>query len=155
MRADRGDDIETILLALLGNDPAKLSDLICRVGRVPAGLDTSALGADVADFLDYYREHKLDHTYVYPGVFPALDCVRPQRSMAVLTNKPINPSIAICEALGLSLVYLLDAHHVGVDLTEDVRDAARNFIKLFYQIEPDDAALDRILAGEEPGGHGR
>src|SRR5258707_14703203 len=27
----------------------------------------------LAYFLDYYREHKLDYTYVYPGVFEALD----------------------------------------------------------------------------------
>ena len=58
-------------------------------------------------FLDYYREHKLDHTYVYPGVFSSLDALRRMpdgspRSMAVLTNKPIVPSLAICEALGLS-----------------------------------------------------
>ena len=38
---------------------------------------------------------------------------------------------------------------------EDIRGAARDFIKLFYQTEPDDAALDRILAGEQPGGRGR
>jgi iron complex transport system substrate-binding protein len=38
---------------------------------------------------------------------------------------------------------------------EDIRAAARDFIKLFYQTEPDDAALDRILAGEQPGGRGR
>jgi len=58
-------------------------------------------------FLAYYREHKLDHTYVYPGVFESLDSLRSMpdgspRSMAVLTNKPIGPSRAICEALGLS-----------------------------------------------------
>ncbi len=58
-------------------------------------------------FLAYYREHKLDHTYVYPGVFASLDSLRSMpdgslRSMAVLTNKPIAPSRAICEALGLS-----------------------------------------------------
>ncbi len=35
---------------------------------------------------------------------------------------------------------------------EDIRGAARDFIKLFYQTEPDDAALDRILAGEQSGG---
>src|SRR5580704_14258610 len=34
---------------------------------------------------------------------------------------------------------------------EDMRVEARNFIKLFYQTEPDDAALDRILAGALPG----
>jgi phosphoglycolate phosphatase len=58
-------------------------------------------------FLDYYREHKLDHTYVYEGVFSSLDALKTMpdgapRSMAVLTNKPIVPSLAICEALGLS-----------------------------------------------------
>jgi iron complex transport system substrate-binding protein len=37
----------------------------------------------------------------------------------------------------------------------DIRGAARDFIKLFYQTEPDDGALDRILAGEQPGGRGR
>jgi phosphoglycolate phosphatase len=67
--------------------------------------DPAFLEAGLAYFLDYYREHKLDHTYVYPGVFPSLDSLRqqfPDGSMAVLTNKPIGPSLAICEALGLS-----------------------------------------------------
>jgi phosphoglycolate phosphatase len=56
-------------------------------------------------FLAYYREHKLDNTYVYPGMLPLLDALRnhPQRPlMAVLTNKPVGPSKAICEALGLA-----------------------------------------------------
>jgi phosphoglycolate phosphatase len=56
-------------------------------------------------FLAYYREHKLDFTTVYPGVLTVLDSLRAQPSppaMAVLTNKPVNPSIAIIEALGLS-----------------------------------------------------
>jgi phosphoglycolate phosphatase len=58
-------------------------------------------------FLAYYREHKLDHTYVYPGVFESMQAMKltpdgALRRMAVLTNKPIVPSRAICEALGLS-----------------------------------------------------
>jgi phosphoglycolate phosphatase len=60
-------------------------------------------------FLAYYREHKLDFTYVYEGVIDALRAIRTvpngvggrQRHMAVLTNKPVNPSKAIVEALGL------------------------------------------------------
>jgi iron complex transport system substrate-binding protein len=35
---------------------------------------------------------------------------------------------------------------------DDIRTTAKEFFKLFYQTEPDDAALDRILAGEQPGG---
>ena len=53
-------------------------------------------------FLNYYRVHKLDYTYVYDGVFAALDALKAGRQMAVLTNKPVRPAEAICEALGLS-----------------------------------------------------
>jgi phosphoglycolate phosphatase len=57
-------------------------------------------------FLDYYRQHKLDFTHVYQGITDALLAIskarngRP-RQMAVLSNKPVNPSRAIVEALGL------------------------------------------------------
>jgi phosphoglycolate phosphatase len=75
-----------------------------------------ALGGEVVDegvvrkglefFLSYYREHKLDHTTVYPGVIEALTAIQHSangtpRQLAVLTNKPVNPSRAIIEALGL------------------------------------------------------
>jgi phosphoglycolate phosphatase len=53
-------------------------------------------------FLNHYRVHKLDYTYVYDGVFAALDALQTGRQMAVLTNKPVRPAEAICEALGLS-----------------------------------------------------
>jgi phosphoglycolate phosphatase len=75
-----------------------------------------ALGGEVVDetlvrkgleyFLSYYREHKLDHTTVYHGIREALGAIQRSgngvpRKMAVLTNKPVNPSRAIVEALGL------------------------------------------------------
>jgi phosphoglycolate phosphatase len=53
-------------------------------------------------FLNHYREHKLDFTYVYDGVFATLDALKAGRQMAVLTNKPVRPAEAICDALGLS-----------------------------------------------------
>jgi phosphoglycolate phosphatase len=81
-----------------------------------------ALGAEAGDdalvrkglefFLSYYREHKLDHTTVYTGIAPALATIQrsssingtpsqASRRLAVLTNKPVNPSRAIVNALGL------------------------------------------------------
>ena len=62
-------------------------------------------------FLNYYRAHKLDHTTVYPGICEALAAIQnssngsshgAQRKMAVLTNKPVIPSRAIIEALGMN-----------------------------------------------------
>jgi phosphoglycolate phosphatase len=83
-----------------------------------------ALGAEAGDqtlvrrglefFLSYYREHKLDHTTVYPGIPQALAAIQDAsngaspgtphgnpRKLAVLTNKPVIPSRAIVDALGL------------------------------------------------------
>jgi phosphoglycolate phosphatase len=56
-------------------------------------------------FLAYYREHKLDHTVVYAGIPEALRQIQSndtKRKMAVLSNKPVHPSRAIVEALGLA-----------------------------------------------------
>lgn len=82
--------------------------------------DEPMLGAALEYFLAYYRIHKLDHTVVYEGIPEVLatlaagSCgagisarpgadknVGPTRQMAVLSNKPVNPSRAIVEALGL------------------------------------------------------
>ena len=60
-------------------------------------------------FLSYYREHKLDHTKVYEGIPEALEKIQSNghaRKMAVLSNKPVNPSRAIVEALGLSKFFV-------------------------------------------------
>jgi len=57
-------------------------------------------------FMAWYREHKLDTTYVYEGIRESLDAIQHSRNgqplkMAVLSNKPVGPSRAIIEALGL------------------------------------------------------
>ncbi len=60
-------------------------------------------------FLGYYREHKLDHTIVYEGIPEALRRIQANgvsRKMAVLSNKPVNPSRAIVDALGLGKFFV-------------------------------------------------
>jgi phosphoglycolate phosphatase len=78
-------------------------------------VDEAVVRKGLEFFLSYYREHKLDHTTVYPGIAEALAAIQDSsngsssgtqlpatpRKMAVLTNKPVNPSRAIVEALGL------------------------------------------------------
>jgi phosphoglycolate phosphatase len=78
------------------------------VRRALGDPEDEALVADGLErFLASYRKHMLDHTYVYEGVFAALDGLRTnvngtERKFAVLTNKPVNPSRRICDALELS-----------------------------------------------------
>jgi phosphoglycolate phosphatase len=54
-------------------------------------------------FLDYYREHMLDATTLYPGVREALDRLQRERvPMAILTNKPVRFSVRLIAGLGLA-----------------------------------------------------
>jgi len=68
--------------------------------------DESVIKAGLEHFLTYYRAHKLDHTHVYDGVKEMLTVLHNsngiRRQMAVLSNKPVIPSRAIVEALGLA-----------------------------------------------------
>lgn len=53
-------------------------------------------------FLDYYREHMLDATVLYPGVREGLDALHAADvPLAILTNKPVRFSIRLIEGLGL------------------------------------------------------
>ncbi len=120
---DSRRDLATAVNAMLDqmNRPALPEKVIAEyVGDGAGMLVRRALGDPedemlVADglerFLACYRKHMLDHTYVYDGVFGALDALRvtpsgSERMFAVLTNKPVNPSKRICEALGLSRYFL-------------------------------------------------
>jgi phosphoglycolate phosphatase len=69
-------------------------------------IDEAVLRKGLEYFLSYYRAHKLDHTTVYSGITEALAVIQSSgngtpRKMAVLTNKPVVPSRAIVEELGL------------------------------------------------------
>jgi len=98
--------------------PELPSDIIASyVGDGAPILIQRTLGAEANDevlvrkglefFLAYYREHKLDYTHVYDGLQTALAAIQHSvngrtRKMAVLTNKPVHPSRAIVDALGLT-----------------------------------------------------
>lgn len=69
-------------------------------------VDEAVIRQGLQFFLSYYREHKLDHTTVYSGIHESLSTIQRgwngrARKMAVLSNKPVGPSRAIVEALGL------------------------------------------------------
>ena len=74
------------------------------------GADDDLVDRALLYFLGYYRMHKLDHTTVYEGIPETLAALSRaevpvradgQRLMAVLSNKPVNPSRDIVQALGL------------------------------------------------------
>src|SRR6266567_873079 len=96
-------------------------------------------------FLAYYREHKLDHTTVYPGIPEALAAIQSStngtpRKMAVLSNKPVNPSRAIIQALGLGQFF---SQVYGVNSFTSKKPDPEGALKLLEEsgVRPEQAAI--------------
>lgn len=88
-------DDETVN-SYVGNGVAAL------VKRALPGRDEEELEAGLRFFLDYYRDHMLDATTLYPGVRAGLDeLLAADVKMAVLTNKPVRFSEHLIKGLGL------------------------------------------------------
>ncbi|HEX6895599.1 MAG TPA: HAD-IA family hydrolase [Bryobacteraceae bacterium] len=97
--------------AYMGLAPISADLVASYVGSGAPVLMRRALGPDASEadvqttlryFLDYYRDHMLDNTYLYPGVREALDRMHDAGTqMAVLTNKPVRFSEALVSGLGL------------------------------------------------------
>jgi phosphoglycolate phosphatase len=120
----RLDLVHSVNAALRHIERSELPDdvIASYVGDGAPILIQRALGGEATDealvrkgleyFLSYYREHKLDHTTVYSGMREALAAVQNgssagngARTLAVLSNKPVAPSRAIVEALGLGTFF--------------------------------------------------
>lgn len=99
-------------------------------------------------FLDYYREHNLDYTYAYDGVLQALAALRTvhdqpgaqERAMAVLTNKPVRPARAICEALGLA-PYFLNIYGGNSFTTKKPDPEGLNALMLEAEARPEETVM--------------
>jgi phosphoglycolate phosphatase len=72
------------------------------VERALPGRNQEELDRGHRFFLEYYRDHMLDATTLYPGVREALDALMEMPvKMAVLTNKPVRFSEHLVEGLRL------------------------------------------------------
>jgi len=77
-------------------------------------------------FLDYYRNHALDYTVLYPGVRQSLERLHGAgEKLAVLTNKPVRISYLVMDGLGLKHLFFRiyggnsfefkKPHRIGID----------------------------------------
>jgi phosphoglycolate phosphatase len=109
---DLADSVNAMLRSM-GREPLPDEIVFSYVGNGAPVLCRRALGEHVSEddvvrglrfFLDYYREHMLDATILYPGVREALDCFHDAGiPMAVLTNKPVRFSLHLLQGLGVEM----------------------------------------------------
>ena len=106
---DLGDSVSELVQSY-GAAPLELPEAVAMVGDGAAvlvrralersGLDPATAGA-LDRFMQIYGRRLLDHTAPYPGVRESLALCVQRGPLAILTNKPLGPSIGILEALGL------------------------------------------------------
>jgi phosphoglycolate phosphatase len=72
--------------------------LMARAARIDVKHRKTALM--VADFLDYYAQHPIDHTLPMPGALAALEALA-ELALGICTNKPRRTSVAVLRGLGL------------------------------------------------------
>ena len=93
-----------------GAPPIALSEVVGMVGDGAPALVRRALrnaGIDpspdeaLTRYMKIYDRRLMNHTSPYDGVVESLGVVLQRGPLAVLTNKPLGPSIGILEALGL------------------------------------------------------
>jgi len=111
-KRDLADSVNA-MLTWMGRAPLSDELVFSYVGNGAPVLVRRALGPEVSDadasrglgyFLNYYREHMLDATTLYPGVREALDRFHDEHiPMAVLTNKPVRFSLHLLQGLQLEM----------------------------------------------------
>lgn len=96
----------------MGKDPLSNERVYSYVGNGAPVLIRRAMGEPATEaelqealefFLEYYSEHDLDFTTLYPGVKESLDrLLAAGKRMAVLTNKPVRMTRNIVQGLGVA-----------------------------------------------------
>lgn len=98
--------------AHMGMTPLEFERVYSYVGNGAPVLIRRALGEQATEaeveealefFLEYYRDHALDYTRLYPGVKESLQRLdEAGKQLAILTNKPVRMSKAIADGLGVA-----------------------------------------------------
>lgn len=96
----------------MGKEPLENERVYSYVGNGAPVLIRRAMGEQATEaelqealeyFMEYYGDHDLDFTTLYPGVKESLDrLLAAEKRMAVLTNKPVRMSRSIVKGLGVA-----------------------------------------------------
>jgi phosphoglycolate phosphatase len=102
-------------LAHTGRGPLPADQIFSYVGDGAPLLIRRSLGPGASEtevrealefFLDYYRDHALDYTTLYPGVRESLVRMNDAGAkLAVLTNKPVRISHFVLKGLGIAPLF--------------------------------------------------
>ncbi len=91
---------QEVVVSFVGEGAA----LLVRRALERAGLAPDTPQA-LEQFLRYYDTRLLDTTRPYPGMVETVTAIRSSRRTAVLTNKPVRPTLQILQGLGMDALF--------------------------------------------------
>jgi ubiquinone biosynthesis protein len=136
------EDIEEMLLAIVGRDVPMLTSLLKRVGDTPTDLDERALAVDVADFLGDYATQSLDRFDLSGALNDMTEIIHrhliklpPQAAMLLKTLITLEGTGKILSP-GFSLMELLKPMHRRMLLRRlSPRRQVRKFMRFYVEAE--------------------
>ena len=147
-------DATNAVIADLGGTPLEQSVITSLVGEGAAvlirrAMDRAGLDVDLRValecFLVHYDARLLATTVPYPGMVSALEALNHGRRLAVLTNKPQQPSERIIDGLGLRRFF---AEVVGGDTPYGRKPNAAGLVALMANAEV--TPQETLLVGDSP-----
>jgi phosphoglycolate phosphatase len=135
----------TLPMSLVTSFVGEGAAVLMRRAVARAGLHEVDLRDALARFLVHYDARLLDTTVPYPGMIDALTKVKDGRRLAVLTNKPQEPSARIIDGLGMSRFFF---RVIGGD-TERGRKPEPAGLRALMA-EAGAAPEDTVLVGDSP-----
>ena len=150
---DIGDATNAVITDL-GGAPLEQSVITSLVGEGAAvlirrAIDRAGLEVDLRDALDsflvHYDARLLATTVPYPGMVSALEALNHGRRLAVLTNKPQQPSERILDGLGLRRFF---AEVIGGDTPYGRKPNPAGLVALMANAEV--APHETLLVGDSP-----
>ena len=136
------ENIEEMLLAIIGRDVPLLTSLIKRVGDAPPELDERGLAVDVADFLGDYATQSLDHFDLSGALSDMTEIIHrhqvklpPQAAMLLKTLVTLEGTGKMLSP-GFSLMELLKPLHRRMLLRRlSPQRQMRKFMRFYVEVE--------------------
>ena len=147
-----------LLLAELGRRPLSLPELQRMIGEGAGMLVKRALAATgraerwrahTHRFLEIYDGHAAVHTRPFPGIPELLAALRPHARLALCTNKPARPTLALLQALGWDTVFEVV---VGGDSLSERKPHPAPLLYILEELGV--TQCDALLVGDSPADAG-
>ena len=151
------DDLERILIAVVGQDSAAITEIVSRVGEVPADMDDTTLRSSIQDFVEEYTHQSLDKFDLGGCLKAMIEIIHEHRiilpaKVAMLikvfiilegTAQQLNPTFNLAELIRPYAQKAVSRRYSVKRLAKRMRTTYRDWDDLFRHVPSDLASILR------------